>query len=366
MAYGNPNVMASKNKRSGNGPYKFPLNSQTEIKQKIVFQAIKIIPPEYEVSLGLKANDTNTGITGSSILDKVFSVSPSASISKMKVVPLPKERCELYVPIAHNVQEGFQYDQMAMEQRGAITANALQGGLGLSEGLIAGITGGTQSIMDRIQNARSDPAQAARLAFVRGASLATVFGDGPIRQGVNLAFRATMSPNLRTTFKGVAIRDFAYSFKFLPKSPAESAAVQDIIKYFRFHAYPNQIPADTAYAFALEYPNMFRIKLLSGAQGKYKHIGTPIKLCYIRTINHVYNATSQTLHTDGSPTEIDLNLTFTEYKAQTRRDLLMEGNDNFYGYESIDAGMLAAIQSADQASQASLSQSLNQPEGAPI
>ena len=349
MAYGNPNVMASKNKRSGNGPYKFPLNSQTEIKQKIVFQAIKIIPPEYEVSLGLTANNTNTALLGTKEFNPIKAL-PGLEVSKMKVVPLAKERCELYVPIAHNVQEGFQYDQMAMEQRGAITANALQGGLGLSEGLIAGITGGTQSIMDRIQNARSDPAQAARLAFVRGASLATVFGDGPIRQGVNLAFRATMSPNLRTTFKGVAIRDFAYSFKFLPKSPAESAAVQDIIKYFRFHAYPNQIPADAAYAFALEYPNMFRIKLLSGAQGKYKHIGTPIKLCYIRTINHVYNATSQTLHTDGSPTEIDLNLTFTEYKAQTRRDLLMEGNDNFYGYESIDAGMLAAIQKADIAS----------------
>ena len=348
MAYGNPNVMASKNKRSGNGPYKFPLNSQTEIKQKIVFQAIKIIPPEYEVSLGLTANDTNTALLGTKKFNPIKAM-PGLEVSKMKVVPLPKERCELYVPIAHNVQEGFQYDQMAMEQRGAIVANALQGGLGLSEGLIAGVTSGISSVMDRIQNARSDPAQAARLAAVRGASLATVFGDGPIRQGVNLAFRATMSPNLRTTFKGVAIRDFAYSFKFLPKSPAESAAVQDIIKYFRFHAYPNQIPADSAYAFALEYPNMFRIKLLSGAQGKYKHIGTPIKLCYIRTINHVYNATSQTLHADGSPTEIDLNLTFTEYKAQTRRDLLMEGNDNFYGYESIDAGMLDAIKQADHA-----------------
>ena len=348
MAYGNPNVMASKNKRSGNGPYKFPLNSQTEIKQKIVFQAIKIIPPEYEVSLGLTANDTNTALLGTKKFNPIKAL-PGLEVSKMKVVPLPKERCELYVPIAHNVQEGFQYDQMAMEQRGAIVANALQGGLGLSEGLIAGVTSGISSVMDRIQNARSDPAQAARLAAVRGASLATVFGDGPIRQGVNLAFRATMSPNLRTTFKGVAIRDFAYNFKFLPKSPAESAAVQDIIKYFRFHAYPNQIPADSAYAFALEYPNMFRIKLLSGAQGKYKHIGTPIKLCYIRTINHVYNATSQTLHADGSPTEIDLNLTFTEYKAQTRKDLLMEGNDNFYGYESIDAGMLDAIKQADHA-----------------
>ena len=364
MGKGN-NSLTSKNKRSGNGPYKFPLNSQTEIKQKIVFQAIKIIPPEYEVSLGLTANDTNTALLGTKEFNAIKAL-PGLKVSKMKVVPLPKERCELYVPIAHTVQEGFQYDQMAMEQRGGIVANALQGGLGLSEGLIAGVTSGVSSIMERLQNARSDPAQAARLAAVRGASLATIFGDGPIRQGVNLAFRATMSPNLRTTFKGVAIRDFAYTFKFLPKSPAESAAVQDIIKYFRFHAYPNQIPADSAYAFALEYPNMFRIKLLSGAQGKYKHIGTPIKLCYIRSINHIYNATSQTLHADGAPTEIDLNLTFTEYKAQTKRDLLMEGNDNFYGYENIDAGMLAAIQQADQASQASLSQSLSQPEGAPI
>jgi len=54
--------------------------------------------------------------------------------------------------------------------------------------------------------------------------------------------------------------------------------------------------------------------------GTFKNVGTPIKLCYLKTVSTTYNSTSPVLHADGSPTELDLNLTFTEYKPLNRDD----------------------------------------------
>ena len=80
---------------------------------------------------------------------------------------------------------------------------------------------------------------------------------------------------------------------------------------------------------------MFKIRLLSNSGNKhFKNIGTPIKLCYLKSVSVTYNATSPVLHKDGSPTEIDMNMTFVEYKAQTRKDIEAEGSDSFYHFEN--------------------------------
>ena len=67
--------------------------------------------------------------------------------------------------------------------------------------------------------------------------------------------------------------------------------------------------------------------------GRFKNIGTPIKYCYLRTISTVYNPTTPVLHPDGSPTEVDLNLSFTEYKPLSRYDIMIEDNNSLYDVE---------------------------------
>ena len=74
---------------------------------------------------------------------------------------------------------------------------------------------------------------------------------------------------------------------------------------------------------------MFKIRLLSGAGGNFKEVGTPIKYSYLRSISTNYNPTTPVLHDDGSPTEIDLSLTFTEHKTLHRRDIVNEGTAAF-------------------------------------
>ena len=66
---------------------------------------------------------------------------------------------------------------------------------------------------------------------------------------------------------------------------------------------------------------MFKIRLLSHNNGVIRHIGTPIKFAYLRTISTTYNATTAVLHADGAPMETDLTLNFVEFKPISRQDI---------------------------------------------
>jgi hypothetical protein len=64
---------------------------------------------------------------------------------------------------------------------------------------------------------------------------------------------------------------------------------------------------------------------------------------YLASMNTVYNASSNMYHADGSPSEIDVTLTFTETKALTREVLYPNGNainnqtnDASFGLDSIE------------------------------
>ena len=51
-------------------------------------------------------------------------------------------------------------------------------------------------------------------------------------------------------------------------------------------------------------------------------------------IRDSYNPTSPVLHPDGAPNEVDLNLSFTEYKTLSRRDINNEDNDDLFDTEN--------------------------------
>ena len=53
-------------------------------------------------------------------------------------------------------------------------------------------------------------------------------------------------------------------------------------------------------------------------------------MSFLRSVRTSYNPTLHTFHADGSPSEIDLNLAFTEYKTLDRSDVLNEDDESFY------------------------------------
>ena len=98
--------------------------------------------------------------------------------------------------------------------------------------------------------------------------------------------------------------------------------------------YPEEIPSASNFPLGYKYPDLFKIRLLSGKSSgdRFENIGTPIKMSYLRAVATTYNPTSSALNEDGSPTEIDLTLSFLEYKTLSRYDVDNEDKVGFYEY----------------------------------
>lgn len=313
----------------------YPLNRDQRFKSRISFQAIKVIPPKFSAKFGASQTaDENKGSTN--IRREKSSVDV---ISSLKVIPIAGENVGLYVPLAFNVGDGFGYNQASLGTAGAVIAKGLNSGAGIGGSVLGALKETGQSIFDFFGGIGGG--DISRLAAVRGAELAPI-GDNA-RTAIGLTARVTMNPNIRTQFQGVDIREFSFQFKFIPTSSKEAETVKNIVQFFRLHAYPEELGDLGTFSFAYDYPNMFKIKLLSeseegpvgeGGQKIFKHIGTPIKMCYLKSIQTSYNPTAAVLHKDGSPSEIDLSLTFTEYKALSRKDIKNENNDTFYNFEN--------------------------------
>lgn len=313
------------------GRLEYPIDKDNQYNTKIAFQAVRIIPPTI-VSLGAKSS---AGAAGAGIDGEIArNNSGIGSGSNLRFFNIPQERADLYVPIGgFQVNDGFDYASSALGAVGAAGAAALNRSGSITEAASASVAEFGQSFLDLFGLLAGDPG-IGRLAALRASQLAPI--GQTLRNAAQITTRVTLNPNIRTNFNGVAPREFNFQFQFIPTSERESRAVKSIIKFFRYHAYPDQIAADASGAFSagFEYPDMFKIQLLSGVGGTFERIGTPIKLSYLKAVSTTYNPTSPVLHDNGAPTEITMGLTFVEYKAQTRQDIRDEDNSNFYHFEN--------------------------------
>ena len=351
---------------------KYPLREEDKFLQsKIVFSIFEVDPPEFQngtrIVQGLQ--DTWKAVAGSKIirnLDEftqplqdlatgnnsreggdlpgdgltdaergagVGNFNPSqepAVVSSMKVTPITGGNVALYLPIAYQVNESLNYDNVNLNASGAATAAGLNAGSDVVSSAARGIIESFENIGAFFDEGTGGIA--ARLAAERLArSPAGFLVPEGIRNSIGLVGRVTVNPNIRTAFRGVNIREFSFQFKFLPKSAEESLEVKKIIRLLRRHAFPKEIrPGGIPIGY--KYPDLFKIRLLSGKKGEFENVGTPIKMAQLRNISTVYNPTTTALHPDGSPTEIDVTLGFMEYKTISRDDIDNEDDDMFYEY----------------------------------
>ena len=324
------------------GKLEYPIDRENQYNTKIKFQAIKVTPPKVS-ALGVE-NAVKSISNGESAEKNSGSNVPVAN--NLKVQSIPGEVCDLYVPIGgYQVNDGFDYAQSSLGLLGAGAMNAMNQGGSIAGSLMSGVSEAGQSLLDAFEAVAGDK-NIGRVAQLRAAQL--VPNEGA-RNALSIGARATMNPNIRTNFNGVSVREFNFQFQFIPCSPEESLAVKSIVQFFRFHAYPAEIgPIGESFSVGYEYPNMFKIRLLSNSGNRsFRNIGTPIKLCYLKAISTTYNPTSPVLHPDGSPTEIMMNLTFVEYKAQSRKDIENEDDDSFYHFENKPSGSQEDTRSQD-------------------
>ena len=237
---------------------------------------------------------------------------------------LSSKKITLYMPMALNFRDNVGYENVDLGFSGGL----VEGGLGKSKGskmadVVASVVGGTgQTLASLIGSQTGD---LATLAALQVNVVAKALGEGTV-SAVRQAGGVRLNPNTRSLFKSVALREFAFQFKFIAKSFAEAEEVKKIIHFFRKEIYPEDINISVGgneVSVGYKFPKKFQITALYDG----KPVASKIKPCFLRDVSVVYNPTNQTMHGGDNPhfTEIDMSLAFTETTTLSRKDIVHLG-----------------------------------------
>jgi len=220
----------------------------------------------------------------------------------------------LYFPPGLIIQDGAQYDNAELGFMGTTALGGIRRGNSLVSSMAKGVKDG---LMDTFQLMLGNfaPGEAAQLAAARAVEKIPFSG---VQNAAKIALQRVISPNTRTMFKGVPIKTYAFTFKFVATSKSEADQVNDIIKFFRTEVYPESM-APGGIPLGYKFPNIFRLQFMWNG-GVNEAIPQPL-LSYLLDVSTTYNPSSMSFHEDGNPTEIDLTLRFQEYRAMSRQDV---------------------------------------------
>jgi hypothetical protein len=136
---------------------------------------------------------------------------------------------------------------------------------------------------------------------------------GETRSAIGVATGTTLNKNIVTEFTGISTRQFSFQFKLIATSKDESDILKTMIETFRNGLYPE------GNSLQLKYPPTWYVNFMKGG------VDIPyipkIFETYLTTMSTSYNSSMNLFHEDGSPVEIDLQLTFIESRALTLADI---------------------------------------------
>jgi hypothetical protein len=249
-----------------------------------------------------------------------------------------EDRCTLHVPVGLAFNDNVSIGNVNLNALGALGLGALNydnesfvssffdAGQQYGADFLTALGAGTNS---RVSS------DAVRLTAQRLAQLAPGQNAG-LQSAVTLGTQVVSNPNTRSVFQNVNVRTFSFAFKFIPLSREESREVEQIITFFRKFMYPEhiyfEIDADcrTQVPIGYKFPPLFDIKVGYDIQGRgtrYENLpNMEIHYCYLQSVQHNYNSSSMTFYEGGKPTEIDMSLTFVEYRTLSRYDIENEYN----------------------------------------
>lgn len=297
----------------------YPLNNPDEYKGRLVFTVLE--EPETDLgniadSIG-KLSKAFAGQLGGNKQEQQKAFEEAEGTLKNFPItglkePIPSNRqVSIFLPLALAFRDNVAYDNMDIGGMGAAAQMGLQGGTGaLSEMINAG----AKTLASGLTG--SGGADMAKLGAVK---LASKLPD-ELAGAFKAAGRVTSNPNTRVLFKQVNLREFAFTFKFLPTSQKEAEEVKEIIKLFRTELYPEDITlpvGNSSISIGYKFPNRFQIEVLY--DGEY--VANKIKPVYLRDVNVNYNGTAMAFHSDGNFNEIEMSLSFQESRTLNRKDV---------------------------------------------
>ena len=235
---------------------------------------------------------------------------------------LTEDVISLYMPPGISNVSTISYDATEL---GLIGGLAKQGKVDIQEAVAVlqasdNIT--ASSLVDAVLKFKETAGLATGQAVKEGAkSAANLVGLNEIAQTAQRIVGRAVNPHLEILFKGVGLREFSYTFKFIPKNEKEVEQVHKIIKTFRRHAHPTFDKITAGGYFVV--PSQFELHYMyKGVENPwYNRIGDLV--CTGVSVN--YGPTEQqTFRPVGEappPIEIDMTVNFTETEIVTKEKI---------------------------------------------
>lgn len=340
--------------------YRYPITITEKFPAHITFRAIKVDGADFRSAFG----DIGSGLArlatsvspalaaGSFLTDRVSSATDSQDASEADKELTKQEKASVtegakklgkaldsyedlsggtlvgsvMLPLQQSLtfQDGVMYNEANLGIAGVTATKALQG-----ENPFAGVMG-SNGQLSRAASGIATQIVAKNAASIAGAAVGSRggfagallgagalggVGDG-IGAAVKNAARVTTNPNQRTLFEKVNLREFTFTFKMVANNAKEAQEIKNIVKFFREEVYPLPIETSPGVSLGYEFPNMFEIDIKNF---RNEDPAPKIQRCYLQNVQTVYNATANSMHTDGNFVEVDVSLTFKEIVALDKK-----------------------------------------------
>lgn len=220
---------------------------------------------------------------------------------------------QLYLPPSLVFNDDISYNNVDLGAGGMTAMGALNAGTGLVNAVAKGIFEGFENIFNLAKGSISQ--EAAQVAAARVSQFVPSVG---LRGAAATALQTGLNPGTRVIFDRPQVRQFTFTFRFIATSAQEAAHVEAIIKAFREEMYPETLDLVSGVPAGYRFPNLFQVYFqFRGSKARFPKM----QLSYLRGCQVNYNPNSQSFHADGHATEIDMTLTFQEYKALSKQDI---------------------------------------------
>ena len=230
--------------------------------------------------------------------------------AKAKTTTRISDSVAIYLP--PNVQDNTTatYNEMATGMLGYAAAGGLDFTKFMSnqdyEGAAKALTGSLAGFATEAAK-RAAAGIAEALAGAEGAT-----------QLANRIFGQADNPYMEVLFETMGVRTFTYNFTFAPKNQEERDDVQAIIQLFRFHMSPELQGAQSRF---LTLPSEFDIHYMyiakDGTNSENDYFNR-ISTCVLENVSVDYTPGGVKTFADGSPTQINMGLTFKETETLTK------------------------------------------------
>jgi hypothetical protein len=187
-------------------------------------------------------------------------------------------------------------------------------------GILGGFLSGDTSLSETTGGSKfGELSAAAALQIAKIPSLLPGFGSASLSDVIQFGAKVKTNPFREVFFEGIDYRKFNFKYKFMPKNDSEAQSVYDIIATFKEHMHPELSAGGYFYI----YPSEFKIAYYYN--NKENGYINRIADCALTDMTVDYGGEQFSSFDNGSPTEINLSLSFRELELLTKETIRTQG-----------------------------------------